>query len=89
MMTGNKWSAFVLDLSFLGWHLLNVCTLGILGVFYVNPYVHQTDAALYQMLKTGRLEEQTEDVINIQDRGSTKYGTIHFMQISLIYTKKQ
>lgn len=65
MMTGNKWSAFVLDLSFLGWHLLNVCTLGILGVFYVNPYVHQTDAALYQMLKTGSLEEQTEDVINI------------------------
>lgn len=65
MMTGNKWNAFVLDLSFLGWHLLNICTLGILGIFYLNPYVHQTDAALYQMLKTGSLEEQTEDIINI------------------------
>lgn len=65
MMNGNKWSAFVLDLSFIGWHILNVCTLGILGIFYVNPYIHQTDAALYQMLKTGSLEEAKEDIINI------------------------
>lgn len=51
MMTGNKWNAFVLDLSFIGWHLLNGLTLGILGIFYVNPYVYQTSAELYIKLK--------------------------------------
>lgn len=51
MMTGEKWNAFVLDLSFLGWFILSVCTLGILGLFYVNPYFHQTCAELYLTLK--------------------------------------
>lgn len=51
MMNGNKWNAFVLDLSFLGWQILNACTLGILGIFYVNPYMYQTDAALYLALR--------------------------------------
>mgnify|MGYP004447036191 CR=1 FL=1 len=47
MMEGNKMAAFILDLSFLGWIILSVLTLGILGIFYVNPYVHATDAELY------------------------------------------
>lgn len=51
MMDGNKWNAFVLDLSFIGWHILSACTFGILGIFYVKPYVYQTDAALYEALK--------------------------------------
>ncbi len=51
MMKGNKWRAFVLDLSFLGWFILAAITLGILGVFYVNPYYYSTDAALYEAIK--------------------------------------
>ncbi|MGN0142627.1 MAG: DUF975 family protein [Roseburia sp.] len=51
MMDGNKWKAFVLDLSFLGWEILSGMTLGILGIFYVNPYRNQTEAALYEALK--------------------------------------
>ena len=50
MMTGNKWKAFVLDLSFLGWHILSIFTLGILEVFWVQPYENSTDAALYRRL---------------------------------------
>ena len=50
MMTGNKWKAFVLDLSFLGWHILGLLTFGILEVFYVQPYENSTDAALYRKL---------------------------------------
>lgn len=53
MMQGNKWNAFVLDLSFLGWILLTICTCGILGIFYVNPYIYATDAELYQAIKSG------------------------------------
>lgn len=51
MMDGDKWSAFVLDLSFIGWYILCIFTLGILAIFYVNPYVNQTDAELYDVLK--------------------------------------
>ncbi len=52
IMDGNKWNAFVLDLSFIGWIFLSVITFGIVGVFYVNPYICQTDAELYNALKT-------------------------------------
>lgn len=52
MMYGEKWNAFVLDLSFLGWHILSIFTCGILSIFYVNPYVYATDAELYKVLKS-------------------------------------
>lgn len=51
MMQGNKWNAFVLDLSFLGWLILACFTLGILNIFFVNPYMYLTHAELYHSLK--------------------------------------
>lgn len=51
MMTGNKWDTFVLQLSFFGWYLLTLLTCGIVGVFYVNPYMDATMAELYLALK--------------------------------------
>ena len=62
MMKGHKWNAFVLGLSFLGWELLGVLTFGILGIFYVRPYVEATFAELYLALKQqpmDRLENGT------------------------------
>ncbi len=53
MMTGNKWSTFVLDLSFLGWVILSALTLGIAAIFYVAPYSNMTNAALYERLCFG------------------------------------
>ncbi len=53
MMRGNKWRAFVLDLSFIGWELLSALTLGILHIFYVGPYRNMTNAALYEALEYG------------------------------------
>lgn len=69
MMQGNKWKAFVLDLSFILWHLLSVFTCGILEIFYVAPYVNMTDAALYEVLKQNYQQSQiqsnqVEDVIH-------------------------
>jgi hypothetical protein len=51
MMTGNKWDAFVLDLSFIGWMILSGITFGIVGIFWVNPYYDMTCAELYVALK--------------------------------------
>ena len=50
LMVGNKMGAFVLDLSFIGWHILSALTCGILGVLYVNPYIEATKAELYHAL---------------------------------------
>ncbi len=53
MMNGQKWNAFVLDLSFIGWHILGILTFGILEVFYIAPYQEMTNAALYERLMYG------------------------------------
>ena len=47
MMMGQKWNVFVLDLSFIGWRILEAITFGIVGVFYVEPYYQATMAELY------------------------------------------
>lgn len=51
MMNGHKWKAFVLGLSFILWDLLGLLTLGMVEIFYVNPYRNLTFAALYDELK--------------------------------------
>ncbi len=50
MMTGHKWEAFVLYLSFMGWYILSAFTCGILNIFYVEPYRAYTIAAYYKVL---------------------------------------
>ena len=62
MMNGNKWNAFVLDLSFILWDILGACTLGILHIFYIEPYKRLTDAGLYQALKEGMMTVKPEYV---------------------------
>lgn len=47
MMDGEKMSAFVLELSFIGWYLLAGITCGLAGIFYVLPYYEATIAELY------------------------------------------
>ena len=59
MMDGNKWRAFVLDLSFIGWYLLALPTLGLITIFYASPYKKMTDAALYEELRYGQAGPQT------------------------------
>ena len=51
MMDGDKMNAFILDLSFIGWAILTILTCGLVGIFYYQPYLALTDAALYQTLK--------------------------------------
>lgn len=52
MMDGEKWDAFVLDLSFILWHILSAVTFGLVGIFWVDPYVQYTDVELYKVLRT-------------------------------------
>ncbi len=57
MMKGNKWKAFLLDVTFLGWEILNIVTLGLAGLYY-NPYYLATQAALYKTLREIYIKEK-------------------------------
>lgn len=50
MMDGHKWELFVLYLSFIGWILLSILTLGI-GFLWLAPYMDTTIAHYYEELK--------------------------------------
>lgn len=47
LMDGNKWRLFCLDLSFIGWSILCVFTLGI-GTLFLRPYREAAFAAFYR-----------------------------------------
>lgn len=43
LMNGHKWECFKAQVSFVGWDLLDLITIGISGIFFSNPY----EAAFY------------------------------------------
>lgn len=47
IMKGHKWELFVLQLSFIGWMILNSLTFNLLEIFYVGPYMQSTYATYY------------------------------------------
>lgn len=50
LMRGNKWRAFVLNLSFILWDILGSLTMGVVNVLYVGPYRSLTNAAFYEAI---------------------------------------
>ena len=49
-MKGHKWDFFILNLSFIGWSILALFTLGILCLWLV-PYMNVTFANFYNSIK--------------------------------------
>ncbi len=47
MMYGNRWRLFCLEISFIGWDLLNIFTLGI-GTLWLRPYKQAAITAFYR-----------------------------------------
>ena len=62
LMMGNKWKAFVLDLSFIGWNILCLLTWGVLEIFYVGPYRNATYAAFYEAVKAEKNADELPTV---------------------------
>ena len=54
LMNGNKWRLFCLHISFIGWNLLCVLTLGI-GYLWLAPYQNAAETAFYLEV-TGRAD---------------------------------
>lgn len=58
LMKGFKFKLFVLQLSFLGWALLSVITLGIAFVYFL-PYINAAYALFYQIVRKVKEQENT------------------------------
>ena len=50
MMYGHKYDLFYLYISFIGWYLLSILTLGI-GTFWLMPYIETAQASFYEDVK--------------------------------------
>lgn len=60
MMKGLKWKTFKLDLSFIGWEILNVLTLGILEIVFLDGYKQCTYAELYMQIRKDKKTDLTD-----------------------------
>lgn len=67
LMDGNKAELFVLELSFFGWLLLSAFTFGILGIFYVNPYMQATFVEFFSDIRLQALAKGTITPNDIPD----------------------
>jgi len=63
MMKGHKRECFVAVLTFLGWDILSICTLGLTGIFYSNGYKASFWAEYYTYLRG--LAKQADPCVHI------------------------
>lgn len=65
LMKGHKMDLFILDLTFIGWLLLGIITLGI-GLIFVSPYMEMAHAEFYRELtatEEAPAEESVEEPV--------------------------
>ena len=58
LMDGHKLDLFIFDLSFIGWYILSLFTLGI-GLLWLVPYYRAAHASYYR-----NLADWNPDIIN-------------------------
>ena len=77
---GHFWELFVFELSFVGWRFLRAITLGLVGVFYVDPYYHMSCALLYQELKKSPVKviSATDDFSQVDSDKLVSY--LHYLE---------
>ena len=64
MMNGHKWELFVMQFTFIGWMLLSVFTLHILGIVYVFPYYISALTFAYEEIK---MDAASRGLINLAE----------------------
>ena len=62
-MKGHRWELFVLQLSFIGWALLCLLTLGI-GYLWLEPYIKQTEV---EYINANIMQLYETNVVNVNE----------------------
>lgn len=92
MMNGNKLKTFYMDLSFLGWHILEYITFGLAGI-YVTPYVKASYTQLYTILRKEYIQnkkmqyEALNDENLYENHGLLQYPDKYNKKIKIDYSK--
>lgn len=61
MMNGHKWECFILELSFIGWDILGFFTIGLLSIFYINPYKEAAYCEYYTYVRKLAIKNNIEN----------------------------
>lgn len=70
MMAGQKWNAFILDLSFIGWDIVASIVFG-LGYLLLDPYKAATNAELYDVLRRDAVDHGWVNWADLPDLATT------------------
>lgn len=68
MMDGYKWELFKIDCTMFGWTLLSMLTLGVVGIFFANPYRAAIHSEVYIALRRKAIEEGMEFSEGLNDK---------------------
>lgn len=68
MMNGHKWECFLFELSFLGWDLLGILTMGLGSVLFVNPYKVASFCEYYAFVRSQTLLSPFAEAGRLNDR---------------------
>lgn len=66
MMEGNRWRLFCLEISFFGWGILSLLTLGI-GSLWLTPYMEASMAAFYREVSKTEKQFCEEEWLEIEE----------------------
>ncbi len=76
LMIGYKWDYFVFNLSFIGWIILSIITIGILSI-YTIPYMTVSKALYYEELKKLK-EAKYKILINKANKCSANFKIVNY-----------
>ncbi len=92
MMQGLKWQTFKLDVTLIGWDLLNIITLGFSNIFYVSAYKEFIYANLYINIRNNKKQLLTygillnDDYLDVPETSKKEYPISKY-KIPLWYKK--
>lgn len=67
MMDGHKWELFKTEVTFLGWYILEFCTLGLSGIFFSNPYHESFRCEYYVYVRQLAIEKKIDGYEYLND----------------------
>lgn len=67
MMNGHKWECFVFELTFVGWQILGIFTMGLFNIFYTNPYKTAVFTRYYAQIRAEAQEKHVPEADLLYD----------------------
>lgn len=74
LMNGYKWELFKLDFSLIGWTIINIFTLGLFDIFFLQAYKECIYAEIYIKIRRERL-----NILNNKELLNDKYLDMNYI----------